>query len=199
MKKLLLAGLLLSAAPAFGQMQPPPPSQAELRAKEAKELEGLPATVEALDAKNGFRQYKLGTPVADYPTLKLRTKNMYVAPSEVLTVGDVKLMSLGFSAYKDKLAVVMFSAMGEANCDKLLEILTAQYGQGKDAGYQKLAWVGQKATMTFEKKTSTASYSGLYSRPATGVYCVVYIASNALVAEMNSEQNAAAKKAAGDL
>ena len=199
MKKLLLAGLLLSAAPAFAQMQPPPPSQAELRAKEAKELEGLPATVEALDAKNGFRQYKLGTPVADYPTLKLRNKNTYVAPNESLAVGDVKLMSLAFSAYKERLAVVMFSAMGEANCTKLLAILTAQYGEGKDAGYQRVVWVGDKVTMTFQKKESTAAVSSLYARPVTSTYCTVYIASNALLSEMNEADNAAAKKAAGDL
>ncbi|MDO7888291.1 hypothetical protein [Hymenobacter cheonanensis] len=198
--KYLLLLFLLAATAAHAQMQPPVPTSAELkRAAEAKELEKLPASTETLDAKNGFRQYKLGSSIVDYPNLKLRGASTYVAPNESMTIGDIRLMTLGFASYQNKLAAISFSTMGEANSNKLLAVLTAQYGQGQEAGYNKLAWTGSKVTMTFEKKTSTAAYRSIYSSATTGIYCEVYIVSNELVAEMNARDKAAAKKAAGDL
>lgn len=199
-RNLLLFGLLGGAGPALAQMQPPASTSLETkRMAEAKELEKLPASVEALDAKNGFRQYKLDSPITDYPNLKPRANNAYLAPNESMLIGDAKLMTLAFVSYKGKLAGIALGAMGEVNSNKLLEILIAQYGPGQEAGYQKLAWVGGKVTMSFEKKTSTSAYRSPYSSASIGSYCEVYITSNSLVAEMNAEKNAAAKKAGSDL
>jgi hypothetical protein len=185
--------LLLTATVAHSQTTPPPPTQAEMRAKAAKEFENAPANTETLDAKNGFRQFKFGTPVSQYPTLRERAKGLYTAPEEPMTVGDVKLRTLLFSTQNGLLSGVNFGTYGEANCQKILEALEAQYGPGKDIAYNKKAWIGNTVTMLYERKTSYGAYS------VSIVYADVYISNNAMNDQASAEKKAAAKKAAADL
>jgi hypothetical protein len=156
-------------------------------------------TIEALDAKNGFRSYKFGTPKAGLQGLKERSKGVYVAPAEPLKVGEAKLMGLYFGLYDDKLANVVMGAFGDDNCQKLLAALRAQYGPGEQVSSTRIVWQGQLVTMTFEAKQTYSAYTGVYSTIRPSNSCTVSIMSNEAIAAEKAAKDAAAKKAGGDL
>lgn len=175
MKHYLLAALLAAAAPALAQTTPPPAEQ------EA-------GSIEALDAKNGFRQYKLGAPIADYPNLKSKGKLGYIAPNESMNVGEFKISSLSFSAYEGRVSSIMFMASGLKDTHGIISALKAQYGEGEDTGNNMQAWKGKKATMYCQAGGTT-----LYP------VCVVILMSNELSDLQKAQGDKAANKAAGDL
>jgi hypothetical protein len=158
--KYLLLPFLLAATAAQAQMQAPPPSQAELRAQQqAKEAALAPAgTIDALDVKNGFRQYKFGTLPSLYPSLKERGKGTFVAPEEPLAIGDVRIGGLAFSTYSGLLSGISFFTMGAENCTKLLAVLVAQYGQPQDVAYNQKAWQGNVVTLFYSKRETIGAY-----------------------------------------
>ena len=93
----------------------------------------------------------------------------------------------------------MLSAYEATNCEKLLDALTTQYGPGVEVEGNSLVWKGANVTMQYEKKTDFVP-SGLSTiSPRQRDSCTVLMLSNAIVAEMDAEKAAAAKKAAGDL
>jgi hypothetical protein len=186
MKAILLAATLLLATPAaFGQA--PVPSSVSA------------GTIEALDAKNGFRTYKFGTPISQIEGLQKKGKDNYVSPKEPLKIGEAKLFGLYFGAYHDKLASVVFGAMGADNSQKLLEALMVQYGIGKQVSPDKMVWAGEIVNMSFEIQTSYSAYASPYSTSKGSKSCTVIITSNVAAAEQAAEKKAAAQKAAGDL
>ena len=71
--------------------------------------------IQALDAKNGFRGYTLGEPIANYPNLKRRGADMYEARTELLKPGDVRLFMLLFGAEGERLTSINLVALGNAN------------------------------------------------------------------------------------
>jgi hypothetical protein len=185
MKHYLLAGLLLAAVPALAQTAPPLTEEA--------------GSIEALDAKDGFRKYKFGTPINEIPGIKKKLGDAYVIPSEELKIGDADLFALFFNAYQGKLSSVVFAASGDENCRKILAALQVQYGPGQEVSSSQMAWNGKKVTLVYEIKEQYSSYISRYSTPKAYKSCTVYISSNSSVAAMNAEKEAAAKKAAGDL
>ncbi|MGI4822244.1 MAG: hypothetical protein ACRYFV_13625 [Janthinobacterium lividum] len=185
MKRYLLSALLICSVPALAQTVPPAGQEA--------------GTIGALDAKNGFRKYKFGTPMKEIPGIQKKLGDAYVVPSEELKIGDADLYAILFNASHDKLSSVVFAATGEENCRKVLAALQAQYGPGEEVSPSQMAWNGKKVTMVFELKQQYSAYSSRYSTPQAHKSCTVYISSNAAVIEENAEKAAAAKKAASDL
>ncbi len=181
MKLLLLAACLFAAAPVMGQTV------------------SAPGTTEALDVKNGFRGYKLGTPIAEIQGLKPKGKGLYTAPSEPLKIGEARLMGLYFIATNEKLSAILFTAFKAENCRKVLDALQAQYGTGKQVSATRIEWAGQSVSMTYELKTSYPTYVGRYSQTTGYQSCEVYIVDNSAVAAVQQAKEEAAKKAASDL
>lgn len=137
MKKLLLAGLLLSGLPALAQA-----TSAAETAQPAPVASGS-----ALDTKNGFRTYLLGTPISTYPQLKRKGKDLYESPKEPLLEGDVQLTSLSFTSYKGRLASIVFGTLGTNNIEKLLALFTREYGPSTSTNAVLQTWVGKSVTM----------------------------------------------------
>jgi hypothetical protein len=148
--------------------------------------------MEDLNATNGFRTYKFGTPISSMPALKPDGEDRYIAPQEPLRIGNVELKSLYFVPYEGKLTTVVFTSVGEENCTKLLAMLKAQYGPGLDAGPEKTVWLGGVVTVFYEKQTSISDTvsSGIVNTPN----CTVYLGSTALAAEKATKEGT--KKAA---
>ena len=194
--------IILLSLPLFSwaQMQPPPPTKVEQREAARTKLveQAGVGTIGALDARNGFRKYELGVSIVEMTTLKPRGKDLYMAQGEAMTIGEAKLSMLAFGAEGGRLSTIYFSATEEDNCRKLLDALTAQYGPGQEAAYNKLAWQGNAVTMIYEtKKRFVSGTTYTLAREVTS--CDVYITSNAISAEREAARKAAAKKAAGDL
>jgi hypothetical protein len=179
MKKLLLAAALLLAGHSAISQKAPTSTATPADAA---------GSIQALDAKNGFRTYKFGADMVSYANLKLRGKGKYQAIGENMTIGDVKLSSLEFGAQDGKLATVSFGTVGTENAEKLLEILVAQYGPGQTAGYEAQAWKGDVVTMLMQRG-GTAPFQ----------FAVIMISSNELMNKASDDRTRAAKKAANDL
>jgi hypothetical protein len=189
MKTLLLLCLLLGASPGFGQ------------SLDMEEL--VSGTIKALDIKNGFKWYRLGTPIEDLPTLKPSAEGIYTAPNERMLIGDIKLATLiffsKFYSEKERLSGIAFASGGESNCTNLLTALTTQYGAGSEVSYNKLVWRGRVVTMTYERKKRASTEAIPYGAPPEREYCEVFIVSNIAAAEQGADKDARAKKAARDL
>jgi hypothetical protein len=113
--------------------------------------------IQALDAKNGFRGYTLGEPIANYPNLKRRGPAMYEARNEPLKLGDVRLFMLLFGADGERLTSINLVALGKADATKLLAALQAQYGEGVPDERGRVRWHGAKVGMVYQY---TVSHSG---------------------------------------
>ena len=137
MKAFLLAGLLLVGLSA----------QAQATSAAEANQPAPTGSVLALDTKNGFRTYFLGTPISDYPQLKRKGKDMYESPAEPLLVGDVKLTSLNFTSYKGRLASIAFGTLGTDSIERLLAIFIGEYGPSTSRNEVLQTWVGQKVTL----------------------------------------------------
>lgn len=137
MRKILLAGLLLSGLPALAQA----PSAAEA-------IHPAPtASVSALDTENGFRTYHLGAPIKEYPQLQRTGKELYESPKEALLVGDVPLTSLSFTSYKGRLASIVFGTLGTDKIEQLLATFTRAYGPSTATNAVLQTWVGKSVTL----------------------------------------------------
>ncbi|RZJ94664.1 MAG: hypothetical protein EOO60_02540 [Hymenobacter sp.] len=167
MKKLLLAGLLLPGLPALAQA-----SAAAVATQPAPA-----ASVSALDTKNGFRTYLLGTPISAYPQLKRKGKDLYQSPTEPLLVADIPLTSLNFTSYKGRLASIAFGTLGTDNIEKLLAIFTSEYGPSTSANAVLQTWIGKSVTMYVTRVGA-----------GDGEVCIVMIKSNELAAAQNAAE-----------
>ena len=205
MKSLLLFCCLLATAPAFAQMQPPPPTSAELAAKQkaaeqtqAIEKAGV-GTVAALDARRGFRGFQLNAPVSQYPSLKPRSKGVYAAPEEVMTVGTARLNLLMFFEDKGRLSTIALGASGTENCQALLDALSTQYGTPEKLDHQTWVWKGNFVTLYYTAKSHFVASGSPYISGREVNTCEVMFTSSAIAAERVLEKENAAKKAASDL
>jgi len=137
MREIILAGLLLSGLPALAQV----PSAAE------STLPSPTASVSVLDTENGFRTYRLGTPVKEYPELKRISNDLYESPKEALLVGEVPLTSLRFTSYKERLASIVFGTRGTDKIEQLLATFTRAYGPSTTTSAMLQKWVGKSVTL----------------------------------------------------
>lgn len=179
MKYALFALALIAAMPVVAQTAP---------ATKAPPVEAA-GSIEALDTKNGFRSYRFGTPFSQMPNFQKR-KGFYIDPLERQAIGDVNLNSLKFLEYEGKFSAVIFGTIGNANCAKLLDILTAQYGPPQKETSEAKMWVGNVCSMVVFTKTSYGAYNTSTS------YSMVHISSNALGEQKTGDDQTKAKQAA---
>jgi len=90
-----------------------------------------------LDAKNGFRDAKFGMPLSAFkgivPTGSISVSNgvktvEYKRPSDVLRIGDIKLVSISYTFYNDKLYYISIGAAEEDRA-QLQYTFTQAYGK----------------------------------------------------------------------
>lgn len=183
MKHYLLSALLILAAPALAQKKPNSARAAALKTPIVK-------GVLSLDAKNGFRAYKFGTPMDKISGLRkvdvqAFDGNVFERPSEPMGIGPVHLSSLLFIGIKGRLGGIVFTCSGDANNTNLLAILKQQYGPGLEYSESHVSWPGKRVSM---------DYSIVDEK------CTVVIGSNAAANERAGiADDAAIKKGAGDL
>jgi hypothetical protein len=167
MKKILLAGLLLSGLPALAQTtsaaEPTQPAPA--------------ASASVLDTNNGFRTYLLGTPISTYPQLKRKGKDLYESPTEPLLAGDVPLTNLSFTSYKGRLASIVFGTRGTDAIEKLVATFTSAYGPSTSTNAVLQTWVGKSVTLYVTRVGA-----------GDGEVCIVTMKSNELAAAQKASE-----------
>ena len=168
------------------------PSQAQSRLPTAyRAAATLPSRLTALDSANGFRDYTFGwrlldrpRPLANLHTTKSGQLTAY-EPAEPVVVGGLVLLGLQFCFYNGRLARLDFAPTSVAYTDELLHVLESQFGDGKPAGLDQVAWTGQVVTLV---------YTVLYTNTGNGRQLnslrqgQVSIYNNALWAEARAEQ-----------
>jgi len=151
MKTVLIACLLVLAAPAFAQTK-----SRKAPPKETPLIKG----VRALDAKNGFRGYKFGMPIESISGLKrvetsLFDGAVYERSNEHKGVGPVQLTSLWFVSVKGRLSAIIMHCYGSVNAGNLLAALQLQYGPGLEYSDAHTSWPGKRVTMDYKLSGST--------------------------------------------
>ena len=110
--------------------------------------------VRALEAKNGFRTYKFGTPIEKISGLRKIDSSdfdgqVYERPAEHMGVGPTRLTSLLFISIKGRLSGFVLGCYGSSNAANLLAILQSQYGSGLVYSDNHVTWPGKKVTMDY--------------------------------------------------
>ena len=141
---LLLAALMLGAGPALAQ------TTSSIATPQAA------GGIEALDAKNGFRKLRFGTPLAELPTMQKR-RGFYMDPMERQVVNDVPLSKLQFFFFEDKLCSVEMATSGVSEPTRLFNSFVALYGPPQTLNDSKWVWAGQKVTVTFTQRMLVAN------------------------------------------
>jgi hypothetical protein len=122
--------------------------------------------LQLLDAKNGFRDIKLGTPRtaikglvrADVPD---GGTTFYRRPTDVKKIGPYELARITYVFYHDKLMAVFLQIAGEDNAMGVMETLQKLYGPSTDAqehSYNKNSipqkWMGKQVLLKIEQGAS---------------------------------------------
>ena len=122
-------------------------------------------SLKALDANNGFRQFRFGMDVRQYHTLKADTNlemgglRYYTLPGENLKVGAAELKCIAYAFYKGKLAAIFIQTTGLTNSQALCNALHAQYGTGSRSNpyLEYYFWFGKRVTLSYEQNTRTGA------------------------------------------
>ena len=122
-------------------------------------------SLKALDTKNGFRQFRFGEDVSQYPALKAKSnKEMggmryYTHTSENLKVGGADLQSIAYAFYKDKLAAIFIQTEDVTNTLALRDVLCSQYTSGYRSNpyIEHYFWFGKRVTMSYEQHPTTGA------------------------------------------
>ena len=104
----------------------------------------------ALDAKNGFKDAKLGTARTQFKGLvpyKGDKLGSMVRPSDVKRIGDIPLKYIKYNFYKGKLASILVIA-DISYKDAIISTLKVGYGPGVESVGCYRAWKGNKVVMT---------------------------------------------------
>lgn len=151
-------------------------------------------SLKALDVKNGFRQFRFGEDVSQYPDLKPKSNRemggmrYYTHTSENLKVGGAALKSIAYAFYKDKLAAVFIQTEDVTNSLALRDALRSQYTSGYRSNpyIEHYFWFGKVVTMSYEEN------------PATGAGMVMLL-SNELRKQQKNNDALAARKGGSEL
>lgn len=114
-------------------------------------------SLEALDAKNGFRDVKLGTKVAAMKGLKLRKKEgrnvVYSRAGDSKKFGGAVLEDIGYLFSNGELLSVVLLVKGDHNISATLDALKAGYGEPQQPNQflEKYIWRGEKVVLIFDK------------------------------------------------
>jgi hypothetical protein len=94
--------------------------------------------LQTLDAKNGFRDIKLGSPRAAIKGLVQSEApdngiTFYQRPTDAKKIGPYDLASITYMFYQDKLLAVFLQVEGKSNITGVMETLQKLYGPSTDA------------------------------------------------------------------
>jgi len=112
----------------------------------------------ALDEKNGFKKYKLGTPINSYPGFKISNEKpstdscslLYEKTPELSdNIGEVKVSKIIATTSRDTVVKIEVP-LAEANIPKLLEVFSKEFGKyttSDNAGDPSYKWEGDNVKM----------------------------------------------------
>lgn len=150
--------------------------------------------VKALDAKNGFRDFKFGDDISTFKDLVLVeesndgiTKFFHIS-GDKLAIGSSELEVLVYGFYKDKLFSVSIRTKGLTNSRGVLMALQELYGKGvkENRFMEKYMWFGSKVYAVYDENSITNDASIMFiSRP--------------IVNQKNQDEKQSAKRASDDL
>ena len=111
-------------------------------------------SIAALDAKNGFRGAKFGTPLSEFKNLTLLEDGywrFFKRTDESMSFGGGQLLQVGYGFYKEELGAVILKATAD-NCDAVFEGLKASFGPPArpDPTLKNYVWDGQKVSLSFD-------------------------------------------------
>lgn len=167
---------LLSAEPSLEVPSPPVPM-------------GSPAY---LDARNGFRDAKFGSPLSSFKGMMLKEQGSgmkyYVRNGDDLTIGKGKLSVLSYGFYKNQLSIIIMVMAGGQNSRAILSVFQEAYGSGFKSNQflEDYYWPGKKVTALYSERLAT--------KDATMV-----ISDTALENQWQAEEKGKTKKAASGL
>ena len=126
----------------------------------------------ALNAKNGFRDAKLGMPVTQLKGIvrvyKVGNSSLYRRPNDKKSIGDIPLKDIRYMFYKGKLQEVTVS-FDEKYTGEINQTLTTSYGNGGKEKYPVYGeWVTQKIRVRILAKNL------LPDNPRTNWPCIQY-------------------------
>lgn len=139
---------------------PSPPSTPK---SEPPPVERRPAKNSELDAKMGFRNYKLGTPIGDFKSDDIEAGQAFIKTDmkpyfarnfdPKLGAAEIDMIQLNFD--EDLLESVIVRVKGEQNGLALRETLIAGYGQPDKTNNfmtKTLIWEGDDCVLSFENE-----------------------------------------------
>lgn len=154
-RTLLLASLLLAAAPAWS------------------------GDLEALDAANGFEGARLGTPVDSFDGLELVTSHgargtaVYTREGLAPKLGDAQLDDVTYGFYQNRLYFVALFTSGRRNAQAALAALREAYGPGTrlPGEASEYIWQGDRVVLHFrEDPVTRMGMVGFRSREIDGKF-----------------------------
>lgn len=141
-------------------------------------------SLEDLEAKNGFRDLKLGASFDAVGFSKLSTDKdttAYTRASDKLEIGSSSLDMIMYAEYDGKLISVSLVAEGKSNCDEIEAVLRAAYGDGA------------KRPVSNERTWMTKSVMLAFSWNPIKAQCFIIYASRPLSDERTAARETAAK------
>lgn len=148
----------------------------------------------ALEEKFGFRDAVLETDTTAFHDLHPygvpsdKRMRSYWRTNDPKKIGEAAIEDIIYTFYKGKLYRILITTANHVDSQELLKVLVAKYGAGEQdkKGRQAYLWVTKRVMLLYQE----SSYTGKAS---------VGFLSQALDKQKSEEDEAATKKAAGDL
>jgi len=150
--------------------------------------------LKALDAKNGFRDFKFGDDVSTFKDLveveigKDGLTKFYSITDDKLAIGTNELEKIVYGFYKDVLFTIMITTKGYSSSRGVLQALQEQYGAGSQENrfMEKYNWLGSKVWAFYEENSISKNAKIMFlSKP--------------IVDQRTQDEKVSAKKASDDL
>lgn len=121
-------------------------------------------SVDVLDAEDGFRGARFGTPIESFQDLELISSRgaggtrLYVRASEELRLGGAVLDGVTYGFYQGDLYFVALFTSGARNADAALAQLERVYGPGRklDGATREYVWKGKRVSLYFREDAVTS-------------------------------------------
>ena len=139
----------------------------------------LSATINlaTLDAKNGFRDMALGSPLLSLKGLVFVENDedvvFYKRPTDKLQIGEAKLSGIVYGFYKGKLINILLKTKNESNSRALLLTLQENYGRGDQDNQfiEKYIWIGCRVFLSYDENLITKNaFAGFVDRSVMNQY-----------------------------
>lgn len=131
----------------------------------------------ALDEKNGFRNFRLGAQLSEFPASSLKAippqssdRKAFYALDKGGDIGAVKIRFIMLTFRKDILEEVVVATIGQANCQGLKAVLLSAFGPPtKDVGTVQI-WNGDSTKLEFSISEASNRLSPAQEETAMAVY-----------------------------